>query len=218
MTHTILCLEGSTPQDRDGASPPSERYRCGSKGAYFVLPKAAILLCGFPSAYGQTRRVGRFRQASLLAWMNITAWLKGRKPRESNKLFDLFPPQANPLNPSNPWQKRNPEDRGFSLFIALRWMQEPCWVMVGLTENIQACLRDFLAGTTSMARKRHFASSARGFCGFCLMTLVTTGLFRSIRLIRGRKQSRGQGFILFLSYDQLSTRHESPTTHIKSRP
>ena len=48
----------------------------------------------------QTRRVGRFSQASLLAWMNITAWLQGRKPRESNKLFDLFPLQA---NPSYPW-------------------------------------------------------------------------------------------------------------------
>ena len=52
---------------------------------------------------GQTRRVGRFSQASLRAWMNITAWLQGRKPRESNKLFDLFPLQANPLNPSYPW-------------------------------------------------------------------------------------------------------------------
>ena len=79
-------------------------------------------------------------------------------------------------------------------------------------------LEDFQTDTTSMARKRHLASNARGLFGFCLMTLVTTGLIRSIRLIRGRKQSRGQGFIMFLSYGQLSTRHESPTTHIKSRP
>ena len=42
-------------------------------------------------------------QSGKLAWMNITAWLQGRKPRESNKLFDLFPLQANPLNPSYPW-------------------------------------------------------------------------------------------------------------------
>ena len=41
-----------------------------------------------------------------------------------------------------------------------------------------------------MARKRHLASTARGFCGFCLMTLVTTGLIRSIRIIRGRKKER----------------------------
>ena len=47
-------------------------------------------------------------------------------------------------------------------------------------------LEDFLAGTASMARKRHLASSARGFYCFCLMTLVTTGLIRFIRLIRGK--------------------------------
>ena len=32
---------------------------------------------------------------------------------------------------------------GLSLFIALRWMQDPGGVMVGLAENIQACLRIF---------------------------------------------------------------------------
>ena len=36
-----------------------------------------------------------------------------------------------------------PEDRGLSLFIALRWMQDPGGVMMGLAENIQACLRIF---------------------------------------------------------------------------
>ena len=36
-----------------------------------------------------------------------------------------------------------PEDRCLSLFIALRWMQEPCGVMVWVAENIQACLRIF---------------------------------------------------------------------------
>ena len=50
-------------------------------------------------------------------------------------------------------------------------------------------LEDFLAATTSMARKRHLASTARGLFGFCLMTLVTTGLIRSFRLIRGRKDN-----------------------------
>ena len=85
----------------------------------------------------------------------------------------------------------HPVDKeGLSLFIALRWMQDPGWVMVWLAENIQACLRDFQTGTASMARKRHLASTARGFLGFCLMTLVTTGLIRSIRIIRGRKKER----------------------------
>ena len=31
-------------------------------------------------------------------------------------------------------------------------------------------LEDFQTGTASMARKRHLASSARGFSCFCLMT------------------------------------------------
>ena len=67
--------------------------------------------------------------------------------------------------------------------------------MVWLAENIQACLRDFLAATASMARKRHLASTARGFCCFCLMTLVTTGLIRPIRLICGRKESLSSGVL-----------------------
>ena len=46
VPHLILCLEGSTPEDGNGASPLGEGYRCGSRGAYFVLPKAAILFSG----------------------------------------------------------------------------------------------------------------------------------------------------------------------------
>ena len=37
-----------------------------------------------------------------------------------------------------------------------------------------------------MERKRNLASTARGLLCLCLMTLVTTGLIRSIRIIRGR--------------------------------
>ena len=78
--------------------------------------------------------------------------------------------------------------------------KDPAGVMVGLTENIQACLRDFQTGTASMARKRHLASTARGLLCFCLMTLVTTGLIRSIRLIRGREEtSRGWRDFCFYS-------------------
>ena len=41
-------------------------------------------------------------------------------------------------------EQKLPEEReGLSLFIALRWMQEPGGVMVWLAENIQACLRIF---------------------------------------------------------------------------
>ena len=46
-------------------------------------------------------------------------------------------------------------------------------------------LEDFQTDTASMARKRHLASTARGFYGFCLTS--TTELIRPIRLIRGRK-------------------------------
>ena len=66
-------------------------------------------------------------------------------------------------------EQKHPEDReGLSLFIALRWMQDRGGVMMWLTENIQACLRDFLAATASIARKRHLTSIARGLFGFCL--------------------------------------------------
>ena len=87
-------LPGASHQAKDIVVAPGEPF-CTANGSYFVL---WLSVC-----QGQTRRVGRFSQASLLAWMNITAWLQGRKPRESNKLFDLFPLQANPLNPSYPW-------------------------------------------------------------------------------------------------------------------
>ena len=95
---------------------------------------------------------------------------------------------------------------GLSLFIALRWMQEPGGVMVWLAENIQACLRDFLAATASMARKRHLASTARGFCCFCLMTLVTTGL---IRPIHGEKKNLSSGVLPLTLLNLGCTRHSS---------
>ena len=65
--------------------------------------------------------------------------------------------------------------------------------MVGLAENIQACLRDFQTGTASMARKRHLASTARGFLCFCLMAQIEVQEVQEvqkvqkvqIRLIRG---------------------------------
>ena len=45
--HTQLCcLEGSTPEDGGRSLSPGEGYRCGSVGAYFVLPTAAILFSG----------------------------------------------------------------------------------------------------------------------------------------------------------------------------
>ena len=49
--------------------------------------------------------MGRVRQGSSLTWLSIRIGLQGRKPRESNKLFDLF------------YRRRT--GNGLSLFIAL---------------------------------------------------------------------------------------------------
>ena len=42
------------------------------------------------SARGQTRRMWRIRWGSSLSLLSIRIGLQGHKPRESNKLFDLF--------------------------------------------------------------------------------------------------------------------------------
>ena len=75
-------------------------------------------------------------------------------------------------------------------------------------------LEDFLAATASMARKRHLASSARGFCCFCLMAQIEVQKVQEvqwvqIRPIRGRKRIHKTGFLRFLSYDQPRTGHKS---------
>ena len=57
-------------------------------------------------------------------------------------------------------------------------------------------LEDFLAATTSMARKRHLASTARGLFGLCLMAQIEVQWVQ-IRPIRGRIESTGQGFCGF---------------------
>ena len=44
----------------------------------------------FLSACGQTRRMWMVRQGSSLTWLSIRIRLQGRKPGESNKLFDLI--------------------------------------------------------------------------------------------------------------------------------
>ena len=77
------------------------------------------------------------------------------------------------------------------MFIALRLMQRPEWVMMGPPENIQACLRDSQTATTSVARKRHLASTARGFCCFCLMALTGPVSVLSVQSVV-EKKSKGQ--------------------------
>ena len=50
-------------------------------------------------------------------------------------------------------------------------------------------LEDFQTGTASMARKRHLASTARGFCGFCLAPSIHQQI-RLIRPVRGGRKKR----------------------------
>ena len=70
----ILCLEGSTPED---GYLTVKGYRCGSRGAYFVLPKAAILFCGFPSA-SRADQTGGDVQTGKLACMDVHHYLSVR--------------------------------------------------------------------------------------------------------------------------------------------
>ena len=76
--HTQLCcLEGSTPEDGSGASTLGKGYCCGSRGAYFLLPTAAILFCGFLSA-SRADQTGGDAQAGKLACMNEHHYLAAR--------------------------------------------------------------------------------------------------------------------------------------------
>ena len=62
-------------------------------------------------------------------------------------------------------------------------------LMERLPENIQACLRDFQTGTSSMARKRHLASTARGFYGFCLTAITGQLLHIALCCLEGSTMS-----------------------------
>ena len=107
----LRCLEGTTLSNR-GQRPriqgaprmlPGRQYARGqAPGSSEVTVRSLrwrlILYCqrqlfcfvAFPSACGQTRRMWMVRQGSSLSWLSIRIGLQGRKPRESNKLFDLF--------------------------------------------------------------------------------------------------------------------------------
>ena len=73
-----------------------------------------------------------------------------------------------------------------------------------LPENIQACLRDFQTAAASMARKRHLASTARGFYCFRLMALTGPVSVLSVQSVV-EKKSRGKPFILLLSNSPAET-------------
>ena len=75
-------------------------------------------------------------------------------------------------------------------------MQDPGGVMVGLAENIQACLRIFRRAQHQWL-VRDILHQAQGvFIVFVLWLTPTTELIRSIRLICGRIEIHRIGFIL----------------------
>ena len=90
-----------------GQAPGRSKVTVSSLRRRLILYCQGQLFCfvAFPSASGQTRRMGMVRQGSSLTWLSIRIGLQGRKPGESNKLFDLFyrSQNINPFNPFNPW-------------------------------------------------------------------------------------------------------------------
>ena len=48
MLITIRGLTWQYARGQGRSLSPGEGYRCGSRGAYFLLPTAAILFCWFP--------------------------------------------------------------------------------------------------------------------------------------------------------------------------
>ena len=83
-------------------------------------------------------------------------------------------------------------------------MQRPEWVMMGPPENNQACLRDFQTAAALMARKRHLASTARGFYCFCLTALTGPVSVQSVQSVV-EKKSRVKPFVLLLSNSPAET-------------
>ena len=77
-----------------GQAPGRSEVTVSSLRWRLILNCLRQLFCfdGFLSACGQTRRMGMVRQGSSLTWLSIRIGLQGRKPGESNKLFDLFFP------------------------------------------------------------------------------------------------------------------------------
>ena len=90
-------------------------------------------------------------------------------------------------------EQKHPEDReGLSLFIALRWMQDPGGVTVWLTENIQACLRIFWQLQHQWLARDILHQPQGGLFGFCLAPSIRKPI-RSIRLIRGKIEIQRTG-------------------------
>ena len=94
--------------------------------------------------------------------------------------------------------------RGFIVVYRLAIDAKTLWGDDEAGGKYPSLLEDFQTGTASMARKRHLASSARGFYCFCLMAQIEVQWVQEVqevqevqnRLIRGRIKSRGRGYCL----------------------
>ena len=75
-----------------GQAPGRSEVTVSSLRRRLILYCKGQLFCfvGFLSASVQTRQMWVVRQGSSLTWMTIRIRLQGRKPGESNKLFDHF--------------------------------------------------------------------------------------------------------------------------------
>ena len=106
VPHSILLPGGqyargqgrSLHQAKDIVVAPWEPF-CTANGSYFAL---WLSVC-----QGQTRRMWRVRQGSSLTWLSMRIRLQGRKPGESNKLFDLIVLPQDTVRPIRSIRGRN---------------------------------------------------------------------------------------------------------------
>ena len=66
-------------------------------------------------------------------------------------------------------------------------------------ENTRACSWDFQTDTASMSRKRHFASSTRGFSGFCLSPTDTGAKQDGHEATRDYTERNGSSIAIYAS-------------------
>ena len=100
----IRLIRGKIEIQRTGAPLTRRRISLWLQGSLFVLPTAAILFSG--GLKGPVRQDWELRHR-VLPRLVLSRAYDGRPKAECllslQKLFDLFPLQANPLNPSYPW-------------------------------------------------------------------------------------------------------------------
>ena len=95
----------------------------------------------------------------------------------------------------------SPAEQLFFLFIALHLMQNPIGWCCGWLKIPELARRIFRRARHQMSRQRHFASSARGFFGFCFISghriFVTTPQHFDLSSYKKRGgAAKGKGIVL----------------------